>query len=369
MTGVSQNGGLDGNTSAGLNDIILVKHDSDGVKQWARQIGTSAYEEGYGIAADSVGNIYVSGRTSGGLDGTNLGNYDAIVMKYDNAGNQLWVQQFGTSAWEESHGIAIDSSGNVYVAGHTKGGLEGNINAGREDVFLVKYNSSGLKQWTQQLGTYTHDYMSSITTDSNGNIYVTGSTGGGLDGNTFAGGGFDVFVVKYNSSGVKQWTRQMGTSTWESAFGITTDSSGDVYLTGSTWGSLGGNTNAGYKDLFVVKYDSFGVVQWTKQMGTSSDDLGLGITTDSNGNAYVAGYTNGDLDGNVSAGDDDIFIVKYSGAGVKQWTKLLGSSALDYGKGITVDTNDKIYLTGYTEGDLDGNGNAGSEDIFIMKLK
>jgi len=84
------------------------------------------------------------------------------------------------------------------VTGNTYGGLDGNTSSGRYDMFLVKYNSSGTKQWTKQLGTSYNDYGQGVTTDSSGNIYVTGYTnGGGLDGNTNLGGR-DIFLVKYN---------------------------------------------------------------------------------------------------------------------------------------------------------------------------
>ena len=111
---------------------------------------------------------------------------------------------------DEGSGVTTDSSGNIYVTGNTYGGLDGNTNYGNDctvppcdDIFLVKYNSSGTKQWTKQLGTPYSDYGNGVSTDSSGNIYVTGYTGGGLDGNTSSGSG-DIFLVKYNSDGVKQ---------------------------------------------------------------------------------------------------------------------------------------------------------------------
>ena len=171
-----------------------------------------------------------------------------------------WTQQLGSSDNEYAQGIASDSSGNVYVTGYTGGGLDGNTHTGGDDLIVVKYSSSGVKQWTQQLGTSADDLGYSITGDSSGNVYVTGTTGSGLDGNTSAGSR-DLFVVKYNSSGTKQWTQQLGTSADEYAFGITSDSSDYFYVTGHTSGSLDGNTSAGGTDLFLIKYDSSGVKQ------------------------------------------------------------------------------------------------------------
>ena len=108
-----------------------------------------------------------------------------------------------TSGNDQGEGVTVDSKNNIYVSGYTGGGLDGNTNSGSLDIFLVKYNSSGTKQWTQQLGSTSSDVGFRVSVDSSDNIYVTGYTEGGLDGNTNAGG-MDIFLVKYNSSGVKQ---------------------------------------------------------------------------------------------------------------------------------------------------------------------
>ena len=156
-----------------------------------------------------------------------------------------------------ANGVAVDSSGNVYAAGYTLGALDGS-NAGSNDLFVVKYNSSGTKQWTKQLGTSYKDNATGVAVDSSGNVYAAGYTMGALDGNTNAGGD-DLFVVKYNSSGTKQWTQQLGSG--GRALGVAVDSSGNVYAAGYTYGDLNGNTSAGGSDIFVVKYNSSGVKQ------------------------------------------------------------------------------------------------------------
>ena len=117
------------------------------------------------------------------------------------------------------------------------------------------FGQSNTKQWTKQLGTSTWDEGKDVTTDSSGNIYVTGWTGGGLDGNTNMGE-YDIFLVKYNSSGTKIWTKQLGTSSMDIVLGLTTDSSGNIYVTGETGGGLDGNTNSGETEIFLVKYKS-----------------------------------------------------------------------------------------------------------------
>jgi len=360
-------GGLDGNTSSGLTDIFLVKYNSSGTKQWTKQLGTSDYDWGNGVSTDSSGNVYVTGKTEGGLDGnTSSGLTDIFLVKHDSSGTKQWTKQLGTSSYDYGRGVSNDSSGNIYVTGTTGGGLNGNTNSGDYDIFLVKYNSSGTKQWTKQLGTSSQDEGNGVTTDSSGNIYVTGKTRGGLDGNT-SSGGFDMFLIKYNSSGTKQGTNQLGTSSSDEGSGVTTDSSGNVYVTGFTGGGLDGNTNSGGYDMFLIKYNSSGTKQWTKQLGTSSYDYGRGVSNDSSGNIYVTGETWGGLDGNTNSGSSDIFLVKYNSSGTKQWTKQLGTSFVSYGHGVTTDSSGNIYVTGRTRGGLDGNTSSGGFDIFLIK--
>jgi hypothetical protein len=150
----------------------------------------------------------------------------------------------------------------VYVAGDTTGGLDGNTLTGTRDFFVTKYNSSGVKQYTRQLGVAGKATVGrSVATDASGNVYVAGDTTGGLDGNTLTGT-YDFFVTKYNSSGVKQYTRQLGVAGKATASqSVATDASGNVYVAGDTAGGLDGNTLTGTQDFFVTKYNSSGVKQ------------------------------------------------------------------------------------------------------------
>jgi uncharacterized delta-60 repeat protein len=361
------NGGLDGNTNAGNTDLFVVKYNSSGTKQWTRQLGSSSRDSANGVATDSSGNVYVTGMTNGGLDGCkNAGIEDLFVVKYNSSGTKQWTNQLGSSSRDSANDVATDSSGNIYVTGTTYWELDGNTSAGKADLFVVKYNSSGTWQWTKQNGTDRYDEARGVATDSSGNVYVTGYTEGGLDGNTSVGKA-DLFVVKYNSSGTKQWTKQLGT--WDSDFanGVATDSSGNVYVTGSTYRNLDGNTSAGNADLFVVKYYDNGTKQWTKQLGSSSRDYANGIVTDSSGSVYVSGTTYGGLDGNTSAGNADLFVVKYNSSGTKQWTKQLGTSSTDTANGVATDSSGNVYVAGGTYGGLDGNTSAGDNDLFVVK--
>ncbi len=369
-------GFLDGNAFYGKSDFFLIKYDSTGQRLWARQLGTTLWDNAHGVATDSGGNAYVAGTAGWGLDGNPAGLGGLFVVKYNSAGARQWTRQLGTSTSESVGGVATDSGDNVYVAGHTSGGLDGNTSAGGDDLYLVKYNSAGVKQWTRQLGSSGGDLASGVATDTADNIYVVGTTGGNLDGNISAGFE-DLFVVKYDAAGNKQWTRQLGgTFDVDRAIGndhalaVATDGGNNVYVVGETNTHLDGNTNPRelWTDIFVVKYDWAGNKLWTRQLGSVEHEQALGVATDSSSNVYVTGYTAGNLDGNTSSGVSDIFLVKYNSAGTKQWTRQYGTTGWDYGHGAATDTGGNIYIGGHTTGGLNGNSNYGKQDLFVMKL-
>ncbi|MBN2722841.1 MAG: SBBP repeat-containing protein [Deltaproteobacteria bacterium] len=308
-----------------------------------------------------------------GFDENNDGTLDPTEVtgtSYTNCpdGPVDLLAQWGTPSDDNGQGVAVDANGNVYVTGYTSGGFDGNTSAGAQDIFLTKYVSDGTKQWTQQWGTSGSDFCYGTAVDTSGNIYVTGATLGGLDGNTSAGAQ-DIFLTKYASDGTKQWTKQWGTSGYDIGYGTAVDASGNIYVTGFTYGSLDSNTSAGGLDIFLTKYASDGTKEWTKQWGSSSNDYGHGVAIDSNGNIYVTGKTLGALDSNTSAGGYDIFLTKYAPDGTKEWTQQWGTSgtdSMDLGGNLAISSDDILYLTGTTSSAFLGQSSAGGYDIFLI---
>jgi hypothetical protein len=351
---------LDG-TNAGGNDAFLVKYDSTGIKVWTRQLGSTVSDVAYRVAIDSNNNVYITGSTSGSLDGSNAGSIDAFLAKYDSTGSIIWTRQMGSTGEDIAFSVAIDSNNNVYISGYTFGSLDG-TNAGLADAFLAKYDSTGIKVWTRQLGSTVSESATSVAIDSNNNVYITGSTDGSLDGTN--AGSRDAFLAKYDSTGSIIWTRQLGSTTEDRANSVAIDSNNNVYITGYTRGSLDG-TNAGSNDAFLVKYDSTGIKVWTRQLGSTVSDIACSVAIDSNNNVYITGYTFGSLDG-TNAGSADAFLAMYDSTGNKVWTRQLGLTGEDITQGVAIDSNNNVYITGYTAGSLDGT-NAGSSDAFLAK--
>ena len=364
-------GDLEGNGNAGGLDLFLVKYNSSGDRQWSRQLGTSDNDSAFATATDSSGNVFAAGYTGGGLDGqTHIGSFDIFLVKYDTNGNRLWSVLHGSdnvTAKDVIFGMETDTEGNAYLAGYTDAYLDNNTSAGGDDLILIKYNSSGTRQWTVQYGTSAADYARGVSLDSSGNIYLAGYTSGGLGSNSNSGSE-DLFLIKYNSSGSRQWTQQLGSYSNDVAFDVATDSSGNTYITGYTGGPLDGNTNAGELDLILVKYDSSGNKSWTKQLGTSTSDYARGVSVDADGNVCVSGYTTAALDGQIHYGSDDLFLVKYDSSGNKSWTRQLGTSTLDRAVDVIHDTSGNAYVAGSTLGDLDYQRSQGGDDLFLVKF-
>ncbi|PJZ68886.1 hypothetical protein CH373_15780 [Leptospira perolatii] len=367
------NGNLDGITLSGSQDLLITKYDSIGNKVWTRLLGASGVQTSpNSITQDSQGNLYSAGSVTGNLDGQTLtGNQDLFVTKYDTSGNKQWTRLLGyAGSITVSYGITSDSMGNIYATGSTNGDIDGQIHTGALDLFLIKYDNLGNRKWTRLLGVAgANTTVAAAATDTQGNIYVTGLTTGNLDGQTLKGSS-DLFVVKYDSSGVKQWTRLLGAGT-ASGRGIASDPSGFVYVSGNTSTSVDGETVTGYQDLVIVKYDSLGNKHWTRLLGAvSTNTYTLGLCSDPFGYLYATGYTDGKLGGESLTGSTDLFVTKYNGSGDRQWVRLLGaagSTANSYG--ITSDNLGNIFISGFTTGNLDGLSLVGTQDGFIVKYQ
>ena len=303
----------------GQGDVTITKYDSEGNQQWTQSLGTITLDNSFKLDVDDSGNVYLTGYTLGNLGGPNANEFtagripipstDAWIVKYDSEGNQQWLKQFGSGDYDETFAIATDSKGSVYTSGWTFGDL-GGTNAGGYDVWVAKHDSDGSQQWLKQLGTSDYDWSWDAATDSEDNVYITGWTLGDLGGSN--AGSYDGWVAKYDSDGNQQWKQQFGTAGDDVARSIDFDDFGNFYLTGYTDADFGGS-NAGSYDTWVAKYDSDGNQQWKQQFGTSEIDNPLEIAVNSTGQVFVTGFTEGSL-GAISSGSYDAWLAELSSA-------------------------------------------------------
>src|SRR5258706_459039 len=308
----------------------------------------------------------------------------------------LWAIGAGGVSSEQGNGVTTDASGNVLATGNffspsiTFGATTLMLN-GTQDIFIVKFDNSGNVLWAKREGGISSTYSNSIATDVNGNIFVTGMFGGtsitfGTTTLTNAGGGFyDMFIVKYDPSGNVLWAKKAGGSDWDEGKGVSTDASGNVFVTGQYKSSsivFGATTltNSGLVDVFTVKYDGSGNVLWAKKANGRGNDYGYGISADASGNIIAAGgflgpsITFGTTTlTNSGSGNNDLFVAKYDGSGNVLWATSANGTGNDAGAGVSTDASGDVFVTGSFNGAPITFGsttltNAGINDFFIAKL-
>jgi hypothetical protein len=312
---------------------------------WCRQFGTDKEDYVRNHVLDQNGNILISGYTYGNLDGENAGKKDGFITKFDSLGNIKWSRQFGSAEDEDIQWSAIDNKDCVYITGTTTGDLNGK-SFGKEDIFVVKYNTEGLKLWTKQFGTDSIDLAYGIFADNKGFVYICGATLGTLGKSS--SGMQDAFIMKLDSNGFLIYTNQFGTALHDGCGAITGDNLGNIYVTGPTFGNLGG-TNKGLMDVFVGQFSDKGKLIKYTQFGSDGFDVPTTILLDNENNIYVGGTTSGNF-GGVQMGEGDCFIMKISPKDELLWNNQFGTSKNDGVKAIAFNKkiSDNILISGLT---------------------
>ncbi|WP_295201173.1 T9SS C-terminal target domain-containing protein [uncultured Chryseobacterium sp.] len=273
---------------------------------------------------------------------------------------------FGGADYESATSIFRTTDGGVVVAGST-GSNNGDVsgNHGDQDMWVVKFNASGAIQWQKTLGGTGEDIAYSVIQTADGGYAVAGSSNsndGDVSGNN---GNQHMWVVKLNPMGTIQWQQVYGgVANTAYANSIIQNSDGGYAVAGRIYSSTNGT------NVFVLKLGVTGNVEWQKEYGGSEIDYGYSIIQTTDGGYAVAGFTksnNGDVSGNH--GGLDMWIIKITATGTKQWAKAFGGSGYDAANSI-IQTSDGGYaVAGYT-GSNDGNvsGNHGQNDMWVVKL-
>jgi hypothetical protein len=264
-TGVNFGGGA--LFSAGLEDVFLVKYSATGGHLWSKRFGSTGSDVGMAVAADPVGNIYVTGTFQGSVDFggvtlTSAGIRDIFMAKYTTAGQLAWAKRYGSTGDDLVYGLAIDGTGDVAMAGKFQGSVSFGgtalTSAGGDDAFLVKLSgSSGAQLWAKRLGSTSGDVAMGVAVDGTGNVVVSGYFAGTVD---FGGGGLtalgtDVFTAKYSSLGAHLWSKRFGGAGTQLGYGVAMSRGGNVTLTGPFSQTIDFGTpltSLGLDDIFLA---------------------------------------------------------------------------------------------------------------------
>ena len=327
---------FDATPTASSHFNLIKKADGNLTIGWtanyASQLAPS-WDEAYAITVDAAGNVYVVGSISKLPYGR-----DGLIIKYNPAGAKLWEAHYNSpfDSDDITTKIAVDATGNVYVAGLSAGAKTG------WDYLVLKYNGAGAPQWVGRYDGPGHsdDWLSALAVDELGNVYITGGSAGAVEA--------DYATIKYNTNGIQLWVARYYGGPQNLGAGATAlalDRSGNVYVTGDSY------STETFGDYATVKYNSAGIEQWVARYNNdgkpNANDRTVAIAVDSSGNVYITGTSQA-----AENGASDYATVKYNGAGVQQWVARYNGPANDseFAEAFVVDKAGNVYVTGMSWG-------------------
>jgi hypothetical protein len=331
--------GLTKSFGAGSWDVYILKVDANGNLQWTKTIGGPKDDQGFSLIQTSDGGYAIAGATNS----FGAGGADFYVVKLDAKGNLQWTKTIGGKNTDEGLSLIQTSDGGYAIAGATQ-----SFGAGAKDVYVVKLDANGNLQWTKTIGGPESEKGSCLIQTSDGGYAIAGET------SSFGAGELDVYVVKLDANGNLQWTKTIGGESWDWGASLIQTSDGGYAIAGYTQ-SFG----AGSGDVYVVKLDANGNLQWTKTIGGPASEAGFSLIQTSDGGYAIAGYTK-----SFGPGDWDLYVVKLDANGNLQWTKTIGAKNKNYSKSSLIQTSDGGYaIAGFTE-----SFGAGEWDVYVVKL-
>ena len=387
---------------------------------WTRTFGDQQDDAGHAVHVDASGNVYVVGTFQGTVDfdptvgvdsRTAVGQSDVFVAKFNSDGTYAWTQAFGGGQVDAGLGVTVDAAGGVYVTGYFNGTVDFDPTAGIDsrtaqsvgasDVFLTKLNADATYGWTRAWGGNSDDVGQGVGVDSNGDIYVAGYFGSTVDFDPSAGtqflsslGGQDVFVSKLTSAGVFAWAARAGGALDDRGVRVRGDAAGTVVIVGEfqdtavdfdPTSGVDRHDSQGGLDVFVMQLLADGSYGWTRTVGGTGDDAAVDVAVDSLNNLFVTGYFQALVDFDPTVGSDntwslgleDIFVSKLLSDGSYGWTRTMGGASSDFGRGVAVDEQGNVYVTGSFQGTVDFDPStpgsdprtaSGASDVFAVRL-
>ncbi len=385
-------GGSTLSAAGNLRDAFVAKLNPQGGHLWSKRFGDNSSERSWEVEIDASGNIILAGYFYGNVDFgggplISAGGQDIFLVKLNPQGGHIWSKRFGGVDEQLVRSLDVAPNGDILIGGFFESGLDFGttnlVSAGHWDAFLAKLDKDGVVQFAKGYGDSEDQRVYGVSFDSGGNIVVTGRHFGTID----LGGGpltsvteRDAYVAKLDPMGSHIWSQAYSGSGNQLSWALAVDAKDNIAVVGYTEGAVdfGGGvlTSAGGEDIFVAKLDSAGTHQWSKLVGAGQDQQPQDVVFDSKGNILLTGFIESSADfggGQLSsAGQEDAFVAKLTGAGEHLWSYRYGSGGAETGHGLTVDNNDDVVVVGYHSSTVNFGGaalsSAGSYDAFIAKL-
>lgn len=367
----SATGNVTGSNHGATNfstDVWVVKYDQYGKIQWQRLYGGDNYEYGYSIKQTSDGGYIFAGTTTTTVTGTgdmmalpanHGGEGDVWIVKLTATGTISWQRILGGTNMDYAQVIHQTSDGGYIVGGRTRSSASGEVTSTRpntaHDFWVVKLTSTGTLSWQQAYGNPTGGAENDILSGFNPTRDGTGYILSGFSAITL--GSDDFFAVKINLTGGVVWTRTYGSSSTDTCYSSAATSDGGTILAGYSTGSANGDvtpTNHGGADMWVIKLNSAGNIQWQRLLGGTGTDIAYSVIQTSDGGYMVAGISNSSASGDVTStnhGGNDVCVFKLSSTGVTQWHRLFGGDKSDGGALTTPINQNPVRLHQAVDGD------------------
>ncbi len=343
---------------------------------WENSIGGLTDDYGFFIETTADGG-YIALGSSTSADGdmtANFGSYDVLLSKLDNAGIVQWTKNLGGSALEEGYSVHQTIDGGYFITGYTKSN-DFNVatNYGLKDIWVVKTNALGTIQWENTYGGSADERPYYSTQTSDGGYILAGYTESNDNDVTFNNGNADVWIVKMDSAGTLQWQKSLGGTGYDYGYHISETPDGGYIVTANSDSNDGDVTgyHGGGSDVWIVKINNIGTIQWQKCYGGLYLEYGTAAYSTSDGGYIFSAYTeSNDNDVSANHGSYDCWIVKLNSIGTIQWQKCLGGTGVDANYSFRKTMDGKYMMAGYTySGDGDVVGiHVGDSDYWVVKM-
>ncbi len=312
----------------------MIKTDANGNKLWDKTFGGSEGDYGESVQKTSDGGFIITGYTRS----YGAGGSDVWLIKTDNNGNKEWDKTFGGGDFDKGYSVEETSDGGFIITGGTS-----SYGAGSSDVWLIKTDENGNKEWDKTYGGSGGDNGESVQETSDGGFVITGFT------QSYGAGNTDVWLIKTDNNGNKEWDKTFGGSVSDWGYSVEETSDGGFIITGYT-----GSYGAGGFDVWLIKTDNNGNKEWDKTFGGGYNDEGHSVQETKDGGFIITGY--------IDAGHNDAWLIKTDNNGNKEWDKTFGGNLNDYGYSVQETNNGGFIITGFT-------GSYSTEDYDVWLIK
>ena len=356
--------------------IFTLILDAQSGVQWSTNYGGSSNDIPKTVQKTPDQGFIIAGQSASAdsMVTSNYGGYDAWVVKINANGGLLWEKNFGGTSDEYILDIQVTTDdGYILIGGAFSEDNDLPGNNGNSDIWVLKLNQTGVKQWSKNFGGHGVDFGTSIQETIDGGFILTACTNSAGSENFPPGaGGNDILVMKLNASGDLQWQKIYGGSRHDGPKKILQTADGGYLVGGNTWSTNGDIIQSkGQSDVLFLKLDETGEIEWSKNFGGVTTDRMNDFIESSDGNFVMTGtYSEVDLTGSGFGGryDENFWILKFNASGEQLWEKNYGGSKYDESNSIIL-TDDGGYLLGGVANSSDGDvaDNVGLKDIWILK--